>query len=45
MNKSGKFWRLPQKEEKIFHNSNNIVKCIEPPPVAASCGQFEFHQI
>ena len=45
MNKSGKFWRWPQKEEKIFHTSNNIVKYIEPPPVAASCGQFEFHQI
>ena len=31
MNKSGKFWRWPQKEDKIFYNSTNIVKCIKPP--------------
>ena len=45
MNKSGKFWRWPQKEDKIFYTSNNIVKGIEPTQVAGSRGQFEFHQI
>ena len=45
MNKRGKFWRWPQKEDKIFNTSNNIVKCIESPQVAGSHGQFEFHQI
>ena len=45
MNKGGKFWRWPQKEGKIFYTSNNIFKRIEPPQVAGSRGQFEFHQI
>ena len=45
MNKTGKFWRWPQKEEKIFYTSNNIVKHIEPAQVAGLRGQFEFHQI
>ena len=45
MNKSGKFWRWPQKEDKIFYTSNNIIKCIEPPQVAGLRSQFEFYQI
>ena len=45
MNKSGKFWRRPQKDDKIFHTSNNVVKRIEPLQVAGSSGQSEFHQI
>ena len=36
MNKSGKFWRWLQKEDKIFYTSNNIVKCIEPPALEIS---------
>ena len=43
MNKSEKFWRLPQKDDKIFYPSNNIIKRNEPPQVAGSHGQFEFH--
>ena len=45
MNKSAKFWRWPQKEDKIFYTTNNIVKCIEPPQVGRSRDQFVFHQI
>ena len=45
MNKSAKFWRWPQKEDKIFYTTNNIVKCIEPPQVGGSRDQFVFHQI
>ena len=45
MNKNGKFWRWPQKEDKNIYTSSNIVKLVEPPQVAGSRGQFEFHQI
>ena len=45
MSKNVKFWRRPQKEDKIFCTSHNIVKHIEAPQVAGLCRQFDFHQI
>ena len=42
LNKIGKFWKWPQRGDKIFYTSNSIVKCIEPPQIAGSRDEFEF---
>ena len=42
MHQSGKFWKWPQKEDKIFYNQKNIIKRLGQPQVAGSRGQFIF---
>jgi len=45
MHASGKFWKWPQKEDKIFYDQKNIVKMLRPPEVAGSRGQFVFEDL
>ena len=42
MEKSGKYWKWPQKRDNIFYFCKDVVKKIEPPTVAGNRGQFEF---
>ena len=42
MHKSlGAFWKWPPKEDKIFHQKENIIQKLDPPEVAGSQGQFK----
>ena len=42
MHKSGKFWKWPQREDKIFYNQKSVIKVLRPPQVAGCRGQFTF---
>ena len=42
MHKSGKYWKWPNPDDKIFYRPENIIRRIAPPKVVGSHGQFVF---
>ena len=42
MRKCGAFWTWPLTEDRIFHEMKNVVKKLESPEVAGTCGQLTF---
>ncbi|GBM25925.1 hypothetical protein AVEN_94368-1 [Araneus ventricosus] len=42
MEKSVKFWKWPNREDKVFYNMSENIKVIKPPTVINACGVFDF---
>ena len=42
IHKSGKYWKWPNPNDKIFYRPENIIRRITPPKVVGSRGQFVF---
>ena len=44
MHPSGKYWKWPKTEDKIYYAYDSIVQLINPPKAAGHRGQFIFDE-
>ena len=46
MHQSGsKFWKWPTSQDKIYYERKSIIRIIDPPKVAGTCGQFLYEHL